>query len=427
MSRLALFGGKKIRNKPFPYPPYSVLGKSEKKAVLQSLEYGYLSRFASSPSPFFLGAGFAKKFEERVSRYYGVKYAVSTSCCTAALHIALAAAGIGLGDEVIVTPWSFSSSAKAPLYVHAVPIFADVEDKTYGLDPQSIEQHITKYTKALIVVHLFGHPARMNEIMQIAVKHKLTVIEDCAQAHGAMYRGKRVGTIGDMGVFSFGASKQISSGEGGVLITNNALLADRAQMLRNHGEVLGPVKTKEEMEGILGYGYLMDEMSAALAYIQMGRLDRQLLIRSRNAGQMNAMLKKFDFLAIPQIEKNCSHSYYMYPLRYNETKAGIPVQLFTKALHAEGIPVGSGYYEPLYLNPVYRWKEFYGKGHFPYSLHPRKVEYQRGDCPVVERLQQHEMISTMWAHPRLKKRDRQDVFRAVGKISENFDLLRKSQ
>lgn len=425
MEKLALFGGKKVRSAPFPYPPYAMIGPLEKRLVMQALNERVLSTFMSSPIPEYFGGGFAKKLEKRFCRYYGATFAVSTDSGTAALHTALASAGIGFGDEVIVTPWSFSSSAKAPLFHNAIPVFADIEDRTYGLDPASIEKKISKYSKAIIVVHLFGHPARMKEILKIAKKHKLVVIEDCSQAHGASYHGKKVGTIGDIGVFSMNATKQIAIGEGGMLITNNRRFAERAQLVRNHGEVWGGLKKKEDMIGILGWGYLMNEMSAAVGLAQMKTIDRVFKKREFIARKLSDALSAFPFLTPPVTERHCSHAYYVYTLRYDENKTGVPLQRFVEAVKAEGIPIGAGYVEPLYWNPVYQWKVFYGKGEYPYSHHPRKIEYRRGDCPVVERLHLHEAINTMWTHPSVGKREIDGIVRTIGKIARNFDALKK--
>lgn len=422
--KLALFGGRKVRSKPFPYPPYAVIGAREKQAVMAALEASELSTFLSSPGPDFFGGGFARKLEKKFCSYYQVKHSVATDTGTAALHVALAALGIGAGDEVVVTPWSFSSSAKAPLYVHAVPVFADIEDRTFGLDPQAVEKAITKYTKAIIVVHIFGHPARMDEIMKLARKYRLAVIEDCAQAHGARYQGRKVGTIGDIGIFSLGASKHITSGEGGMLVTNKQRLAKRAQLIRNHGEVWGERKTKSQMVGILGWGYLLDEMSAALACAQMESIDRLLSRRRDVARQLNQKLAEFEFLSTPVVEKGCIHSYYIYPLKFDEKKAGINIHRFVEALNAEGIPTAAGYVKPLYRNPVYRWRVFYGKSRFPYNEHPRRVRYRPGDYPVVERLHRHEVINAMWAHPLVGKKEIDDIARAIRKVADRFDDLR---
>lgn len=425
MPKLALFSGRKVRSKPFPYPPYPIIGTSEKKALLKVFKQGVLSTFLSSPGPDYYGSGFVKKLEGSFCDYYGAKYAVATDSGTGALHAALIAAGVGFGDEVIVTPWSFSSSAKAALFHNAIPIFADIEDRTYGLDPAAVEKAITRYTKAIIVVHLFGHPARMKEIMKVAKKHKLVVVEDCAQTHGAKYHGKKAGTIGDIGIFSLNATKQVTAGEGGMLITNNRTFGERAQLARNHGEVWGPLKKKKEMVGMLGWGYLLDEMSAALGLVQMKKIDRNFLRRTQLANRLNKRLSKFPFLKTPIVEKGCTHAYYVYALKFDEKIAGISMRRFVETVRAEGIPIDAGYTAPIYWNPVYKWKVFYGKDGFPYSHHPRKVEYKKGDCPVVERLHLHEVINTMWTHLAVKEKEINDIVRAIEKVAENFGELKR--
>ena len=211
-----------------------------------------------------------------------------------------------------------------------------------------------------------------------------------------------------------------------MLITNKRRFAERAQLVRNHGEVWGGLKKKEYMIGILGWGYLMNEMSAAVGLAQMKTIDRVFKKREFIARKLSDALSAFPFLTPPVTEKHCSHAYYVYALRYDENETGVPLKRFVEVVKSEGIPIGAGYVEPLYWNPVYQWKVFYGKGEYPYSHHPRKIEYRRGDCPVVERLHLHEAINTMWTHPSVGKQEIDDIVRTIGKVARNFDALKKS-
>jgi dTDP-4-amino-4,6-dideoxygalactose transaminase len=352
---------------------------------------------------------------------------VAVNSATAALHCAVTAAEVGAGDEVIVTPWSFSASAVAPLMVGAIPVFADIEDLSFGLDSKSVESKITKYTKAIIVVDLFGQPADLGPIIKIARKHKLVVIEDSAQAPLASYNGKLAGTIGDMGIFSFTASKQMTTGEGGMLITNNPTFAKRAQMARNHGEVLGIVEDSKTMEGILGWNYRMTEVEAAIGIEQFKKLPGFINRRRLNADFLNKKLSAYPFISVPQPQADKTHSYFIYAFKYDQKKAGgVHRDLFVKALAAEGIPVTGGYVPPLYWNPVYQRKEFFGRRQYPFSVHPRQIDYKMGICPMVEKLHLDVVVNTLWAHPKLKQQDLNDVIAAVDKVARNLSKLKKS-
>ena len=427
MDKLAIFGGPKIRTKPFPFPPFPILGKEEERAAITAIRKGVLSGFIGAPGEAFWGGEYVKKFEAEFAKYHGVKYAVSVNSATAALHCAVVAAGVGAGDEVIVTPWSFTASAVAPLMVGAIPVFADIEEFSYGLDPESVEKRITEYAKAIIVVDLFGQPADLSPIIKIARKHKLTVIEDSAQAPLASYKGKLAGTIGDIGIFSFTASKQMTTGEGGMLITNNPKFAKRAQMARNHGEVLGIVEDLKTMEGILGWNYRMTEVEAAIGIEQFKKLPKFISQRRQNADFLNKKLSVYPFISSPKPLTGRTHSYFIYALKYDQAKAGgVHRDLFVKALVAEGIPTAGGYVPPLYWNPVYQRKEFFGRRKYPFSVHHRKIDYKIGICPVVEKLHKDIIVNTLWVHPKLTGEDLKDIVAAVDKVSKNLAILKEN-
>src|SRR5438094_4791977 len=204
---LALLGGPKTRLQPFP--PHPILGEEEKRAVMEVLESGHFSTFIAAPGQFFLGGERIRQFEHKFAAYHDVKYAVAFNSATAALHAAVVAVGVNPGEEVIVPPYTFTSTATCVLMHNAIPVFADIQEDIYCVDPEASEQAISPLTRAIIPVHLFGHPADMEPIMDLARRHKLKVIEDCAQAPGARYKGQFVGTLGDCGIFSFTESKTI--------------------------------------------------------------------------------------------------------------------------------------------------------------------------------------------------------------------------
>ena len=268
---LAINGGTPLRTKP--WLDNITTSDEEKQAVMRVMDSGYLSLFEGSHTPdapfSFRGGPEVQALEEEWSDFYNVKNSISVNSATSGLYAAVAALGIGYGDEVIVSPFTMTACAIAPLIYGAIPVFADVEMETGCLAPDSIEKQITKKTKAILVVHQFGFIANMDQIMALAKKYKLRVIEDCAQAHGATYKGKQVGTIGNIGVFSLNVNKTIQSGEGGICITNDDDLAYRLQLIRNHGEaVVGPADYPD-ITNIIGFNYRMTELQAAIAREQL--------------------------------------------------------------------------------------------------------------------------------------------------------------
>ena len=269
-SELAIFGGKPVREKPFL--PYNTIGEEEKKAVMEVLDSGVLSNFYGSYDPRFYGGERVKKLEREWEEYFNIKYAVSVNSATSGLYTAVGAIGVEPGDEVIVTPYTMSASASAVLVYGAIPVFVDIEEDTFCLDPKKIKEAITPRTKAIIVVHLFGHPAKMDEILEIAKENDLKVIEDAAQAPGALYKGRHAGTIGDIGVFSLNCHKTIQSGEGGIIVTNNEEIAGRCQLIRNHGENVVKPLGITNLSNMLGWNYRMTEMEAAVASEQLKKL-----------------------------------------------------------------------------------------------------------------------------------------------------------
>src|SRR5215831_11497491 len=225
MPQLAIKGGKPVRTQLFP--AYNPIGKEEKDAVQKVLDSGNLSQFLGAWGSDFLGGPTVRKFEEAWCKAIDVSYAVSVNSNTSGLFAAMGAIGIQPGDEVIVSPYSMSASAIAPILYGGVPVFADIDPDSFCLDPRSIESRITDHTRAILIVHIFGRAADMDAIMKIAKEHNLMVVEDCAQAPMGKYKGKYVGTMGDIGVFSLNYHKHIHTGEGGMIVTHRADLAER--------------------------------------------------------------------------------------------------------------------------------------------------------------------------------------------------------
>jgi perosamine synthetase len=420
-SSLAINGGTPIRTKP--WQESNAIGAEELAAATRVLKERKLSLFQGAWKPHapynFLGGPEVQAMEAFAKDLIGVKHVVSINSATSGLSAAVGALGLGYGDEVIVSPYTMSACAVAPLWYGAIPVFADVDERTGCLDPTSIKERITHRTKGIIVVHQFGIPAEMDEIMTLARAHGIKVIEDCAQAWGATYKGKSVGTIGDIGVHSFNVHKTIQCGEGGLCLTNDDRLALRLQMIRNHGEAVIEGAGHTNLENIVGGNFRLTELQAAIALEQLKKLPDLNTRRIALVKRLSAGLKKFAYLTVPDPGADRVATYYVYPLRYHAKKnGGIPRADFTKMLAAEGIPFAGGYVKPLYLLPLFQEKRAFTKG-YPWTATENaesKPSYAAGICPVAERLHTDELLLQFYLCDPQTEADVDDIVAAVQKL-----------
>jgi len=445
MSELALLGGTPVRSAPFRSSV--VVDDSEWSCIREVLKREEFSRFMGSPTPdidkllvmssteaadlggqyfSFLGGRMVRQFEAEFAEKFGVAYAISVNAATSGLVAALGAADIGPGDEVITTCMSFNATAMSILVFNAIPVFVDVEDKTFCMDPEAIERAITPQTKAILVVHLLGNPAEMDAIMAIARKHNLRVIEDAAQAPGTIYRDRYVGTIGDMGVYSFQETKNIMTGEGGMVVTNDPSLARKVRLIRNHGESIPDDSWDDaSLVNLVGLNFRMTELTAALGISQLGKLDENNRVRNSNALFLIEELQGLPGIVLP-VFKNGTVP-HVFSMLYDESLTGIERQKLLAAMRAEGIPVGSGYLRLMYENPLFLKKIAYGKNHCPWSCHlyGKERTYKKGDCPVGEELLRRRFIWFYNINRPNTTEDMRDVSRAFRKVFNKLEALRK--
>lgn len=337
-----------------------------------------------------------QKFEESFADYVGTKHAVAVSSGTAAIHIALACLGIGPGDEVIVPAMTFFSTATAVIHQNAVPVFADV-DENYCMDPESVEQEITAQTKAIIPVHYLGYMADMKSLMEIAQKNDLYIIEDCAQAHGAEYYGKKAGSMGKCGAFSFFATKNMTTGEGGIISTDDEEFAKTAKLVRTHGMI------NRDDHVVLGYNYRMTEMEAAFGIVQLGKLDKFNELRIRNSEYILEKLKDLEWLVIQNLNPNIKHVYFWCPIRVDQQKLGKSVSEFLEHLKSNGIGFRQRYQEPLYKQLMLLEKEAYPK-QCPFSCQYYKRSLDYGSMYLENAEKFSGKIIGLPNHPMLEKR-----------------------
>jgi perosamine synthetase len=412
MSNLAFLKGPKIRNQPFPNHP--IIGDEEKKQVLDVLNSGNISTFIASPGEHFLGGEKIREFEKKFASHIGTKFAVTFNSASSALHAAVIAVGVEPGEEVIVPPFTFTSTATSSLMHNAIPVFCDITSDTYCMDSKQIESKISNLSKAIIPVHLFGHACDMDEILKISKKHNLKIIEDCAQALDSEYKNQKLGTLGDCGIFSFQESKTITTGEGGMLVTNDENIAEIARMVRNHGEVVQPTMKKRSYRSeFLGWGYRMTEMEAALGIAQLEKLDYLVSERIKLGTFLAREINQIEGLSHVQHDF-AKHTFWMFGFRYDSEKIGISRNLFCDALVAEGIPCAAGYVEPLYMNPLYIEKRAFAFKHYSGS-----ASYGKGLCPVTESLHEKYLINTLICRPPATIDDMNDIVNAIKKIIKN--------
>lgn len=425
--RPALLGGTPVRAEPLPR--YNTIGAEEKAAVMGVLDDGELSGFIAYNGAEFYGGRAVRALEEAFREFYNVPHAVSVNSATSGLHCALAATGIGPGDEVIVPPYTMSASATAVLFTGAVPVFADIDDKIFCLDPAAVEAAITPYTRAVVAVNLFGHPAPLLQLREICDRRGLFLIEDNAQAPSATIKGRYTATIGDIGVFSFNRHKTMQSGEGGMAICRDNKLALKMQLVRNHGEVVVAGMSVDDIVNTIGLNYRMTEMEAAVARVQFGKLPALNAQRVALADRISKGLREIPGLSPPHIGEDCTHVYYFYPIIYDEKATGLPRDLFAKAVQAEGFTLRAGYVKPIYLEPLYQRRLAFGDKGFPFNANPRQgnLSYAKGICPVVERLAEKELLVTNIIYPPLTEADMDRFVEACAKVLRNRDALLAAQ
>jgi dTDP-4-amino-4,6-dideoxygalactose transaminase len=348
----------------------AVIGQEEIEQASKVLRSGWL---AEGPN--------VEQFEKKFSNYIGTKYAVAVSSCTAALHISMMALGIKPGDEVIVPAQTHVATAHCVLYVGANPIFADIDPKTYNIDPKSIEDKVTDKTKAINLVHFAGLPCEMDEILDIAKEHDLKVVEDCAHALGAKFRDKTVGSLGDTGCFSFYPIKQITTCEGGMLVTNDELIAKKGRLLRSFGidrSAWKRSKTGVYDVPVLGYNYRMTDVEAAIGLAQLRRVESLNKKRIRNAALLTKLLRGLKGVIAPHVPDYMRHTYFFYQLRLTEDSQISRDQLIEE-LKKNGIQSSIYYATPVHLMSLYRKKFGYKEGDLPES---EKVAVETIALPV---------------------------------------------
>jgi dTDP-4-amino-4,6-dideoxygalactose transaminase len=432
---LAIHGGEPVRTKLFP--SYRVIGEEEKAAVNRVLESGILSRFLGCWHDDFYGGPEIQTLEREWADYFNVKHAIAVNSCTSGLYCAVGATGIEPGDEVIVSPYTMVASATAAVIYHAIPVFADIEEDCFCLEPGSVEACITPRTRAIIAVDLFGQPYDAERINAIAKRHHLTVIEDAAQAPGAKYGDRYAGTLGDIGVFSLNYHKHVHCGEGGIVVTDDDELADRVRLIRNHAEAVVGEKGVGNLANMVGFNFRMTEVEAAIARCQLKKLAGVVEQRKVNCHYLSERLGEIPSIVPPLVRQGCTHVYYVHALKFLEEVAGVSRDRFIEAVRAElaptelrereGVILSCGYVKPIYLEPMYQKRIAFGSRGYPFTApyYNGTVKYDKGICPVVERIHERELFSHELMRPPMTEGDLDDVVKAFWKVWKHLEDLKR--
>jgi dTDP-4-amino-4,6-dideoxygalactose transaminase len=407
MSALAMLGGKKAKGKPFPVWPH--YDSNEDRALKEVLESRVWWRTPGTKT---------LEFEKSFAKFHGARHGIAVTNGTAALEVTIAALGINAGDEVIVPNFTFVATASAVLFANALPVLVDVDPETYCIDPDLVEDAITSKTKAIIAVHMGGHPADLDRLKKIASRKRLALIEDSAHAHASEWRGQRVGTFGVAGTFSFQASKLITAGEGGMIISNNDKFEVQARSVHDCGRMPGEWFYSHF---IYGSNYRLSEWQGAILQVQLGRLDQQTKRRHHNARLLDRLLQAIPGITPQKLDDRCTRNgQYAYIFHVNKKEfAGLSTGRFIEALNAEGIPHQASY-PPLHQLDMFRNGEY--RKRLSGKQAKEKHKFLKAKFPVTQRA----TWETVWLPQPVLLGDEEDMHEiaaAIAKIQKNAKEL----
>jgi len=421
--RLALFGGDPVIQRPLE--AFKSMGEEEALAAAEVVRGGILSAYIGAPGSGFMGGPRVQQFEADGARYFGVKHAIAVNSWTSGLIAAVGAIGVEPGDEVITTPWTMAATATAILHWNAIPVFADIDADTFNISPDSVERLVTHRTRAIMSVDIFGQSADMSALRRLADRHGLKLISDTAQAPGARVGNAYTGTLADIGGFSLNYHKHIHCGEGGLLVTNDDFLAERLCLIRNHAEAVIKSDDPLELRNMLGFNFRMGEIEAAIASVQLRKLDDRIRSRQRVAHELNIGLSDLPGIRTPTVAENATHVYYVYGMTLDLRLLRVNRARIVDALRAEGVPALVVGYQNLHLLPMFRNKIAYGSKGFPWvsPFCSRDFNYSAGLCPVAESLHNESFLGLNICMNELSPEDVGLIVRAFRKVWSHLDDL----
>ena len=317
-----------------------------------------------------------------------------------------------------MTPWTMCATATAIMHWNAIPVFADIEQETFCIDPKSVERNISKRTKAIIAVDIFGHPCDSDSLRAICDKYSLKLITDTAQAPGTTYGGRKTGTFGDVGGFSLNYHKHIHTGEGGILVTNDDLIARKLTLIRNHAEAVVDGDNVDELANMLGYNFRLGEIECAMGIEQLKKLDGLISRRQAIADRLTNGLRGLQGLRLPVTKKGCTHAYYMYPMVVDVELIGVSRGKIIEALTEEGVKYLTPGYANIHMLPMYQKRIAYGSNGFPWTSEvvDREVSYAKGICPIAEELHDKTYMGYLMCMHELEDEDITGMIKAFRKV-----------
>ena len=417
---LAVNGGPKTID--YSFKAYNPIGPEEMSAAIQVLESGILSGYVGSWEPAFYGGPRVQEFEKAWAEYFGVDHAIAVNSWTSGLICAIGAIGIEPGDEVIVSPWTMSATATAILHWNAIPVFADISSSDFCIDPNEVLRKISPKTKAILAVDIFGQSSNVEALLEIADEHNLKLILDTAQAPGSTRHNSFSGTKGHIGGFSLNHHKHIHTGEGGVIVTNDSVLAERVRMIRNHAEAVLQGRADMDPRNMIGFNFRLGEIEAAIGIQQLGKLSTLIYRRQEIANKLRQGLSTVKGLVIPEVSPGNSHVYYMFPIVLNLEELNITREELFNQLVAEGIQGLSEGYTNLHSLPLFQNKIAYGSSHFPWSLNPStNYDYSLGTLPNAEKYHRENLLLIELCQFEFSDKDIQLTIEAFSKVITNLE------
>lgn len=422
-TQLALFGGSPAFNSKVEI--FNTIGDEEIAAVVKVMKTGVLSKYIGASGPDFMGGPRVREMEEKFATFFSVKHAIAVNSWTSGLVAAVGAIGVEPGDEIILSPWTMSACAMSILHWNAIPVFADISEQDFCIDPLEVRKKITNKTRAIMAIDIFGQSVHMEKYREIADEFNLKIISDSAQAPGAKYKGKYAGTIADIGGISLNYHKHIHSGEGGVLFTNSDDLARKLCLIRNHGESVVTQAEALEFTNMIGFNFRLGEIEASIAIEQIKKLEKIVSLKESLANQLTDQLLGLKGLVAPSKSENSRNVFYVYPIILDIQKLGVSRSRIVEALRAEGVPGLSEGYQNLHQLPIFQNLRAHGSNGWPWSGQASsEYTYQLGSLPIAEELHNKKFVGLGITGLNFSSDQIALIGNAFRKVWANLDLLK---
>ena len=407
------------------FKKYNSIDKEELKAASAVIKSGNLSNFLGEYSKEFFGGPKVREFEKKCKSFFNVKHAITVNSWTSGLICAVGALDINPGDEIILPPWTMSACASAILNWNAIPVFADIDKTTFNIDPADVLRKISKKTKAIMAVDIFGHPCNIIELKKISQKYNLKLITDSAQSPYSFYKKKIAGTMSDVGGISLNYHKHIHTGEGGVVFTNSDKIAKKINLIRNHAESVVRSNSTKDLSNMIGYNFRLGEIESAMGIEQLKKLKKIVSKKQKICKLLTKSLSDIPKIFLPKVLKDYTHSYYIYGIILDLQNIKYSREYIIKKLTSKGVPGLSAGYTCLHLLPTFQKKIAYGKKSFPWNsnFNKRNISYKKGLCPNAEYLHEKSFIKFEVCLYDLTVNDIKFISNAFKKVWKELKLL----